>query len=155
MRLFPYLKIVISIGNFDKNIYIVDLDMFLSHVCGMRCRSCLIGPLFKISGSATGTLEMTFFLSFYSSCIKFALYELSVAQLVKFLVVNSAHQSSSPWLDAGALIFLDLILDLTGAILSVVGDMPADGETPDFVNFENCWLSLSEVLIGMVACICS
>jgi hypothetical protein len=39
--------------------------------------------------------------------------QLSLAQLVRFLVVEPAHPSSSPRFGMGARIFLDLFLDLT------------------------------------------
>jgi len=54
---------------------------------------------------------------------------LSVVQLVRFLVVESVHQSSSPQRSIGACIFLNLFQDLTGATLSVVSDVPIDSET--------------------------
>jgi hypothetical protein len=38
--------------------------------------------------------------------------ELSLAQLVRFLVVELAHPGSSPQFGIGARIFLDLFLDL-------------------------------------------
>jgi hypothetical protein len=54
--------------------------------------------------------------------------ELSVAQLVGFLVVEPTHPGLSPRLDTGARIFPRFILGFNGAILSVVGDVPVDSE---------------------------
>ena len=54
--------------------------------------------------------------------------ELSVAQLVRFLVVEPAHQGSSLRLGTGVRIFLNLFQDLTGAILSVVANVSVDSE---------------------------
>ena len=83
--------------------------------------------------------------------------ELSVAQLVRFLVVEPAHQGSSPRLDNGACIFLNLFQDFTGAILLVVGDVPVDSEAPVVTSSISriCRLSLLKVLIevGLRACI--
>ena len=56
--------------------------------------------------------------------------KLSVAQLVRFLVVEPAHPGSSLRLGTGARNFLDLFQDLTGTILSVVVDVPVDSEVP-------------------------
>jgi len=54
---------------------------------------------------------------------------LSVVQLVRFLVVESVHQSSSSQRSTDACIFLNLFQDLTDATLSVVSDVPIDSET--------------------------
>ena len=55
--------------------------------------------------------------------------ELSVPQIVGFLVVEPAHPGSSPRLDTGARIFLDLFISrVNGAILSVVSDVLIDNE---------------------------
>ena len=57
--------------------------------------------------------------------------ELNVGQLVGFLVVEPVHSGSSPRLDTGARIFLDLFISaINGAMLSVVGDVPVDSEAP-------------------------
>ena len=50
---------------------------------------------------------------------------MSVAQLVRLLVVEPAHQGSSLRIGTSARIFLDL----TGNFLSVVGDVSVDSET--------------------------
>jgi len=89
--------------------------------------------------------------------MKSIIRELSVAQLARLLVVQPAHQSSSPRLGAGARIFLDLFHDLTGTILSVVGNVPADSEAPvvTLSILRICRLNLSEVLmgVGLRACV--
>lgn len=52
-----------------------------------------------------------------------------ILKLVRFLVVEPDHQGSSPQLDIGARIFLDLFQNLNGVILSVVGGMLVDSDT--------------------------
>ena len=81
-------------------------------------------------------------------------------------MVEHTHQGSSPRLGTGARIFLDLFQDLTGTILSVIGDVPVDSEAPVVTSSISriCRLSLSEVLIvielracihrGECACVC-
>lgn len=49
--------------------------------------------------------------------------ELSIAQLVGFLVVELAHLGSSPQLDMGARIFLNFFAGFNGIVLSVVCDV--------------------------------
>jgi hypothetical protein len=57
--------------------------------------------------------------------------ELIIDQLVRFLMVEPVHPGSSPRLGTGARIFLNLFQDLTALyMLSVVGDVPVDSETP-------------------------
>ncbi|KAF8760449.1 hypothetical protein HU200_010160 [Digitaria exilis] len=72
-------------------------------------------------------------------------------ELARFLVMEPAHQGSSPRLGTGARIFLDLFQDLTGAILSVVGNVPVGSEAPVVTSsiWRICRPSLSEVLIGV------
>ena len=71
--------------------------------------------------------------------------------MVRFLVVEPAHQGSSPRLDNGARIFLNLSQNLTGAILLVVGDVSVDSEALVVISSISriCRLSLSEVIIGV------
>ena len=66
-------------------------------------------------------------------------------------MVEPTHRSSNPRLGTGACIFLNLFQDLTGTILSVVGNVPADSEAPvvTLPILRICWLNLSEVLIGV------
>ena len=45
-------------------------------------------------------------------------------------MVEPAHPGSNSRLDMGARIYLDLFQDLTGDVLSVVGDVPVNSETP-------------------------
>jgi hypothetical protein len=54
----------------------------------------------------------------------------SLALVVRSLVVEPAHPGSSPRLGMGVCIYLDLFQDLTGAMLSVVGDVPVNSEAP-------------------------
>jgi len=77
--------------------------------------------------------------------------ELSIAPLVRFLLAIPIHSSSRPRLFTSAHIFLNLFQDLIIAILSVVGGMPVDYETPvvTFSILKICSLILSEVLIGI------
>jgi hypothetical protein len=56
----------------------------------------------------------------------FAAVRTKVVQLVRFLVVESAHPGLSSRLGTDIYIFLDLFRDLTGAILSLVDDVPVD-----------------------------
>jgi len=49
--------------------------------------------------------------------------ELSLAQPIRFLVVEPAYPDLSPRLSLCACIFLDLFRDLTSVFLSVVGDV--------------------------------
>lgn len=53
---------------------------------------------------------------------------MSAAQRVWFLLVELTRPGSSPRPGMGARIFLDLFQDLSGAILSVVGDVSVDSE---------------------------
>ena len=72
-------------------------------------------------------------------------------------MVEPIHQGSSPRLSTSARIFLNLFQDLTCAILSVVGDVLVDSETPVVTSSISriSRFSLSEVLIrvGLRACI--
>ena len=63
-------------------------------------------------------------------------YELSVAQLVRFLVVEPAHHGSSPRLG----IFFEFIpgFNLISAILSVVGGVLVDSSLCPFVKKKLC-----------------
>lgn len=56
---------------------------------------------------------------------------------------------SSTRFGTDARILLNLFQELTGAILSVVSDVPVDSETPLVISSISriCWLSLSNVLI--------
>ena len=54
----------------------------------------------------------------------------SLALVVRSLVVEPAHPGSSPRLGMGVCIYLDLFQDLSGAMLSVVGDVPVNSEAP-------------------------
>jgi hypothetical protein len=67
---------------------------------------------------------------------------------------GGTYPSSSPELGTDAHIFLDLFQDLTGAILSVVGDVSVDSEalavTSSILKIYR--LSLSKMLIGLRAC---
>ena len=57
--------------------------------------------------------------------------ELILDQLAGFLVVEPAHPGLSPRFGIGARIFLDLFISgFNGVILSVVGNVPVDSETP-------------------------
>jgi hypothetical protein len=56
--------------------------------------------------------------------------ELSIAQLVGFLVMKPVHLGSSLRLDMGARFFLDLFQDLMTLFLSVIGDVSVDSEVP-------------------------
>ena len=70
---------------------------------------------------------------------------------VRFHVVEPAQQGSSPRLGTDARIFLDLFQDLTGAIVTVVGNVAVDIEAPVVTSsiLRICQLSLSEVFIGV------
>lgn len=74
---------------------------------------------------------------------------MSAAQLVRFFAVEPAQQGSNPWLGT---ICLDLLQDLTGAILSMVGDMLVNSETLLVTSsilsiLRICMLSLLDTLI--------
>jgi len=75
--------------------------------------------------------------------------ELSIAQLVRFLVMELIHQSLSSRLGTNARFFLDLFQDLTGDILSVVDDVPVDSKASVVILsiLTICGHSLSKVLI--------
>jgi hypothetical protein len=76
--------------------------------------------------------------------------ELSLAQLVRFIVVEPAHPVSSPQLGTGARIFLDLFQDLRRcAFCGRRRSRWQRGACGDFINLEMCRHSLSEVLIGV------
>ena len=83
--------------------------------------------------------------------------EPSVAQLLRFLMVKPAHQGLNPQFGTSAHIFLNLFQDLTGDILSVVGNVLVDSKTSVMTSSISkiCRLGLSEVLIwaGLRACI--
>ena len=71
-------------------------------------------------------------------------------------MVEPTHQGSSPRLGTGARIFLDLFQDLTGTILSVIGDVPVDSEAPVVTSsiLRIRRLNLWEVLVKIELRVC-
>jgi hypothetical protein len=62
-------------------------------------------------------------------CCRRSICELSVDQLVGFLVVEPTHPGLNSRFNTGARIFLDFS-GFNDTILSVVGDVPVDSEMP-------------------------
>ena len=69
--------------------------------------------------------------------------------MVRFLVVEPAHPGSCPRLSMDARIYLKLLQDLTGDVLSVLRDVPINSEAPVVTSSTSRYAgpSISEVLI--------
>lgn len=76
--------------------------------------------------------------------------------MVRFLVIEPAHQGSSLRLGTGVRIFINLLQELTGTILSVVGNVPVDSEAHVMTSLISriYRFSLLELLIGLGLHLC-